>query len=70
MKFIKPDGEVFEFEKDAFRKGEYSVYKRKYVNNQIVCEFYLFGVSKKYEAETICEWLKSNLLVASRQKLS
>lgn len=53
--------EVYEYMKDGFRHGEYSIYLRSYRNGTVSSETYCFGVSKKYEAIAACEFLNELL---------
>ena len=41
---------VYQFEKDRFRKGKYSIYLRTLNGWRVISESYVFGVSKRYEA--------------------
>lgn len=53
--------ERFEYEKDAFRKGEYSIYKVVSVNGERRSSMYYFGVSKLYEARAIVARLNQEI---------
>lgn len=50
-------GTHFEFEKDRFRKGEYSIYKRTYRDGKVSSETYLFGTARKYDAMDAVKYL-------------
>lgn len=52
----------YEFIKNGFKQGEYSIYKNKYNGDQITVSEYIFGVSKKREAINITSYLNLAML--------
>lgn len=52
---------IYEFKKDGFRKGEYSIYLREHENNLLIYEHYAFGVSRKADAIQACAYLNKAL---------
>lgn len=48
---------IIQYEKNSFKEREYSIFQRKYKDAKIVCEKYLFGISKRRDAETIVIYL-------------
>jgi hypothetical protein len=51
----------YEYVKDGFLKGEYSIYKRTYVDGKLCTESYCFGVTRKYDADKVTNYLNGML---------
>lgn len=57
MKHRKESYKKYEYSKDQFMKGEYSIYKRKYNGQELTMEEYCFGTKRKADAIRACEYL-------------